>query len=256
MRPSETIKFRSAEPLSSTMCSELANRGWHFTAASDELIIFEAEYSPGVSLLPLLEATLTELQWQPKVYYSVSPNFEPVDFQQAELAMVSAPDEYAPELTKQTRQCQICHKRIKPRQLVGTINSLKSSQPCFVLNGEAFVVNSTLAAVLTKSDLTGYKLVPVDDSQSLFQISATRDLLEQVIQPSETIDYQGQCAFCGWPQFKIYFGPGRIRRGDYAGEDFVWSSFFGGELLMSHKALYFFKTVKANVTPIRPVVLH
>jgi hypothetical protein len=255
MRPTETIKLRSAEPPASKMLGELAARSWNFTAATEELVIFEAEFTLGASQLPRIEQTLEQLNWHPKVYYSVSPNFEQADFDQAELAMVSAPDVYDDALPKQTRQCSTCRKRIKPRQLIGTIAALNTTKPIFVLNGEAFIVSKLLAAEMRKSGLMGYKLSPVDSQETFFQIVATRDLLEQIIEPNEVLEYEGNCPSCGWPQFKVYFGPGRLQRDGYSEEDFIWTSFFGGELLMSHRALDFFRGFHAELTPLRPVRL-
>lgn len=255
MRPSETIKLRFSEPVSPDVLDVLAKRGWKFTQATDELIQFETDYVSGASQLPAIELALRELQWQPKIYHAISPNFEPSDFEQAELVTVSGPDEYATELPKQTRKCPACSKQTKPYRLEGRLAKFASRLPFFVLNGEAFVVNAAFAALLKLSDLQGYELAALDPKGKYFQILATCQLLQQIVEPAEMLEFQGVCPACGWPQFKKFFGPGRIQREAYAGEDFVWTSFFGGELLMSHRALNFFRDQGAHLTPLRPVIL-
>lgn len=233
----------------------LAKQGWKFTPATAELLISETDYTPGASQLPSLELALRELQWQPKIYHSISPNFEPADFEQAAFATVSGPDEYADKLPKQTHKCPTCNKPSKPARLEAQLDKFTSRLPCFVLNGEAFVVNAAFAAHLRASDLTGYELAPLDAKGAFFQILATCQLLNQVLEPTEMLDYRGICPACGWPQYKVFFGPGRLQRDAYAGEDFAWTSFFGGELLMSSRALAFFQASEPSFQALRPVVL-
>lgn len=255
MRPTETIKLRFAQPVSPGMLDDLAKRGWNFTQATDQLILYETAYLPGANLLPSIELALRELQWQPKIYHAISPNFEPADFEQAEFATISGPDEYADKLPRQTRKCPSCNKPNKPVRLEVRLDKFTSKQPCFVLNGEAFVISSAFAASLRASELTGYELAPLDSKGAYFQILATCQLLNQILEPTEMLDYRGICTACGWPQFKVFFGPGRLQRDMYAGEDFAWTNFFGGELLMSPRALTFFQSTEPSFQALRPVIL-
>lgn len=183
-----------------------------------------------------LKYILEKCKLEPKVFHSIFPVYERIDYKKAELFEVYFCKQLWIDEPSFEIECSSCKQKKVKIDFGFQISKIKSKEDTLIVNGEFKIVSIKVKEKIIANNLKGAEFHPFDKQGKYFYISASSDLDNLMIHEEEVIGYKGSCEKCGNPIFDVFAGPLRYKRESWNGDDFVRSS-FADDILFSKDAV-------------------
>lgn len=220
-------------------------------AISGLSLISDRSYDPGFR--EALSTHLRHRDLSPRVQHSVYPVFSPADFEAAPLLELVFPEIWVDEIDFSTkcRSCGVKRINVDYSRVVGRV---PAARDVLDVNGQFVILSKAAVDSVQRGGFAGASFPPFDRRGEYFYLRPLVDLGLPIIRDDEVLDFQGACERCGFPRFKVFFGPLRFPSSSYNGEDFLWTSVFD-DFLFSKKAYDLLSSLDRGVENDRPVYL-
>jgi hypothetical protein len=220
-------------------------------AVSGLSLISDRGYDPGFR--QALSTHLRDRDLSPRIQHSVYPVFSPADFEAAPLLELVFPEIWVDEVDFSWK-CSCCGVKRINIDYSRVVSRVPATRDVVDVNGQFVILSRAAVDSIQGSGLAGADFPPFDRRGEYFYLRPVVDLGSPIIRDDEVLDLRGACERCGFPRFKVFFGPLRFPSSGYHGQDFLWTSVFE-DFLFSKKAYELLRSLDQDVEKDRPVYL-
>jgi hypothetical protein len=214
-------------------------------------IVLRGEYDS--ERLSHVTAVVKENGWDLAVEQTVVPVFSDDDFSNAELLSITLSTTVWIDEIDFHWVCAECGKKRLIHDLSASVSRVPSDLPMASVNGQFLIVRHDIRKEIERR-LSGGKFCPFDEQGKYFHFGATSSVGQIAINPDETIGYEGDCKKCGFPVFRVLFGPYRHLRKHWDGQDIVNSAWLADNVV-SQTGYQVLRSMSSGIELFRPVVL-